>query len=65
MFNPPKNIIIKSDDNELEFIKTVKTKTELMYEYKFIKSKTKLGTVMLFTEKELMKCLSSFLFIEI
>lgn len=59
MFVPPKNILIKSDSNEIEHIRTVSNKSENMYVYKFIKSITKLGIEMVFTEKELIKNLKN------
>lgn len=57
-FTPAKKILIKTDTNEIEYTKTIKNKTgEIMYEYKYVKSKTKLGTVICFSEKDLIKLL--------
>jgi len=57
-FVPPKVILIKSDDNVMEYSKTLKTKTEINYEYLITKSLTKEGTTVLFSEKELERLLS-------
>lgn len=57
---PPKNILITSDGNVLEFVRSGKSKTEPLHIYKFIESETKLGTEVEFTEKNLLKNLSNF-----
>lgn len=50
----PVKILICSDGNVLEFVRTIKTK-EIIYEYKFIKSETKLGLLMTITDENLTK----------
>ena len=52
-------LLILSDDNELTFIRTIKTKTETSFEYQFTKSETKEGMLMTISEKELEKCLKN------
>ena len=50
------NILIKSDNNELAFVEIQKIrKGEPMYIFRYIKSETKLGQLIGFTEKELEK----------
>ena len=49
---PPKKLLIPTDSNELEYVQTLKGK-ELIYEYKFTKSETKLGITMTITEDQL------------
>ena len=49
---PPKKLLIPTDSNELEYVQTLKGK-ELMYEYRFTKSETKLGMLMTITEDQL------------
>jgi hypothetical protein len=49
----PKKLICVSDSNELELVRTIKTKTELSYEYQFTKSETKKGMLMTITEENL------------
>lgn len=61
---PPEKILIPSDGNELEFVKMIKIKTELQYEYNYIKSATKTGNIT-FTEAWLEKYLKNKIFIEI
>jgi hypothetical protein len=48
----PKKLIIPSDSNELELIRTIKGK-EITYEYKFTKSETKKGMLMTITDENL------------
>lgn len=60
----PEKIKIPSDDNELEFVQLIKTKTELLYEYHYTKSATKTGNI-IFTENWLEKYLRNKIFIEI
>lgn len=65
----PKKILIPSDGNELEFVKTIKitqSKNDISYEYEYTytKSATKTGNI-LFTERWLTKCLKEKIFIEI
>ena len=60
MFTPPDKIFIKSDDNQLEFIKTIpknKENKEPLYVYKFSKSLSKKGMECMFTENVLRKLL--------
>ena len=52
-FNPPINILVKSDDNELTYQKTTKTKNGNEYSYIYTKSICFLGDVIVFSEKEL------------
>ena len=49
---PPKKLICPTDSNELEYIQTIKGK-EIIYEYKFTKSETKLGMLMTISEENL------------
>jgi len=51
---PPK-LLIPSDNNILEIVRTIKTKTEIFYEYKFTSSETKLGMLMTMSEEQLSK----------
>jgi hypothetical protein len=60
----PKKLIIPSDSNELELVRTIKTKTELSYEYQFTKSETKKGMLMTISEENLNKNLKQKIFIE-
>jgi hypothetical protein len=48
----PNKIIILSDSNELELVRTIKGK-EIIYEYQFTKSETKKGMLMTITEENL------------
>ena len=48
---PPVTIILKSDDNVLEFV----GKSGVLYCYKYIKSETKKLTILKLTEEELNK----------
>jgi hypothetical protein len=48
----PKKLIIPSDNNELELVRTIKGK-EIIYEYKFTKSETKKGMLMTISEENL------------
>lgn len=57
----PKKLIILSDNNELEFVRIIKAK-EIIYEYRFTKSETKLGMLMTFSEKQLEKELKNKIF---
>jgi len=59
---PPKKLIIPSDSNELEYVQTIKG-TEIIYEYKFTKSETKLGMLMTISEEQLNKNLKQKIFI--
>lgn len=60
---PPKKLKCPSDDNELEFIQIIKTKTELNYEYRYTKSATKTENIII-SETWLMKYLKDKIFIE-
>lgn len=53
-YEAPKKLIVKSDGNELEYIgiESLKSK-DVMYQYKFTKSKTKLNKTMTISESEL------------
>ena len=64
MFNPPKNILITSDENEIQFQKTTIKNKETFYVYKFIKSFCKLGMETEFLEKDLVRNLKN-TFVEI
>lgn len=61
---PPQKILIPSDDNEMEFVQIIKTKTELLYEYRYTKSATKTENIN-FNETWLEKYLKNKTFIEI
>lgn len=61
---PPKKILIPSDDNEMEFVQIIKTKTELLYEYRYTESATKTENIN-FQESWLEKYLRNKIFIEI
>ena len=58
---PPKKLICVSDSNELEYVQTIKGK-EIIYEYKFTKSQTKLGMLMTISEEQLNKSLKREIF---
>jgi len=60
---PPKKLLIPSDSNELELVRTIKGK-EIIYEYKFTKSETKLGMLMTISEEQLNKNLKREIFKE-
>jgi hypothetical protein len=51
---PPNKLIIPSDGNVLELVRTIKGK-EISYEYKFTKSETKKGMLMTISEENLNK----------
>jgi hypothetical protein len=57
---PPKLIIIPSDSNVLELVRTIKVKE--LYEYQFIKSETKKGMLMTISEENLNKNLKQKIF---
>lgn len=49
---PPQKLTVKSDDNEMQFVKMIKSK-EPLYEYIYIKSETQLGKTVTFSESVL------------
>lgn len=49
---PPQKLICPTDNNELEYVQTIKGK-EITYEYQFIKSETKKGMLMTISEENL------------
>ncbi len=57
---PPLKILITSDDNQIQFLKTIKTKTGVWYVYEYVVSKTKKGMEIYFDEKELRYQLNNF-----
>ena len=59
---PPEKLICPTDSNELEYVQTIKG-TEIIYEYKFTKSETKLGMLMTISEEQLNKNLKQKIFI--
>lgn len=59
----PKKLIIPSDSNELELVRTIKGK-EITYEYQFTKSETKKGMLMTISEENLNKNLKQKIFKE-
>ena len=61
---PPKKLKCPSDDNELEFIQIIKTKTEIDYEYKYTKSAAKTENIII-SEVWLIKYLKDKIFVEI
>jgi hypothetical protein len=66
LFTPPENIFIKSDDNEISFIREQKDKNkkERTFVYKFTKSITKLNQEFEISESNLIKGLRN-TFVEI
>lgn len=58
---PPKKLICPTDSNELEYVQTINGK-EIIYEYKFTKSETKLGMLMTISEEQLNKNLRNKIF---
>lgn len=58
----PDKLLIASDDNILELVRTIKGK-ETIYEYQFTKSETKEGMLMTLTEKQLEENLRKGIFI--
>ena len=58
---PPQKLIIPTDSNILELVRTIKVKE--LYEYKFIKSETKKGMLMTISEENLNKNLKQKIFI--
>lgn len=59
----PKKLTVASDQNELEFTRTIETTKDIFYEYRFTKSKTKEGSVVTFTESVLKTLLKNKIFI--
>jgi hypothetical protein len=57
-----KKLLIPSDNNELEYVQTIKGK-EILHQYKFTKSETKEGMLMTITEEQLNKNLKQKIFI--
>lgn len=59
---PPKKILITSDDSEIEYVSTVKgaSKNEVVYTYRFIKAKEKMGMEFTMDEKNLERNLKNF-----
>ena len=57
MYNPPQQIKVISDDNELQFTKTEKTKSDILFYYTYVKSFCFLGDIICFNEKELCRLL--------
>lgn len=60
----PNKILIQSDNNEMTLVRTMKTKTEITYEYQFTKSETKEGLIMTISEENLIKNLKREIFKE-
>lgn len=58
----PNKLIIPSDGNELQLVRTLKGK-ETIYEYQFTKSETKEGLIMTITDEQLNKNLKQKIFI--
>ena len=63
-YTPPILIKILSDENELQFTKTEKTKSDILFYYTYTKSYCFLNHVICFNEKELLKGLKN-TFVEI
>lgn len=59
-YNPPKKILVTTDENILELVGKEKINKEECYRYKFTKSLTKLNMTFTMTEKELNKNLRNF-----
>lgn len=57
-----KKLLIPSDNNELEYVQTIKGK-EVLHQYKFTKSETKEGMLMTITDEQLNKNLKQKIFI--
>lgn len=57
-----KKLLIPSDENELEYVQTIKGK-EILHQYKFTKSETKEGMLMTITDEQLNKNLKQKIFI--
>jgi len=57
-----KKLLIPSDNNELEYVQTIKGK-EILHQYKFTKSETKEGMLMTLTDEQLNKNLKQKIFI--
>ena len=57
-----KKLLIPSDNNELEYVQTIKGK-DTIHEFKFTKSETKEGLIMTITEDQLNKNLKQKIFI--
>lgn len=58
--NVPEKILITSDGNVLQFVRSTKSKTEPIHVYRFTESITKMDLEVEFTEKNLLKNLSNF-----
>lgn len=56
----PAKLFISSDGNIIHYVKTIKTKTELLFVYKFVVSESKMDLEVSFTEKELGKNMLNF-----
>ena len=61
---PPQKLQIISDDNEIEFVRIIKTKTENIFEYRYTKSRVNLKNLT-FSENVLKKYLTNKTFIEL
>ena len=57
-----KKLLIPPDNNELEYVQTIKGK-EILHQYKFTKSETKEGMLMTLTDEQLNKNLKQKIFI--
>jgi hypothetical protein len=57
-----KKLLIPSDNNELEYVQTIKGK-EVLHQYKFTKSETKEGMLMTLSDDQLNKNLKQKIFI--
>ena len=53
------NLIIPSDNNELKYVRTIKTKTSESYEYEYTKSEVQLGKLIQFEKSYFEKLLRS------
>ena len=58
----PQKLTCLTDSSELQFVRTIKTKIETLLEYEFVKSETKKGTTMTFSESQLEKNLKQKIF---
>lgn len=64
MIKPPKQLQIISDDNLIEYVRTIKTKSDTTFEYRYIKSATKVNNVT-FSEEVLRKFIANETFVEV
>lgn len=64
MTEAPKKLKIMSDDSIIEYVRTIKTKTETSFEYTYIKSILKMNNVT-FSENVLIQFINNRVLVEV